>query len=87
MQFAIGFLDLAMPGMDGVTLASRLREQFPPTALTLVSMTGFGTVPATALAGSFDRHLLKPASTETVARLLQACEEGSDPEGARPPDR
>ena len=69
----VAFLDLGMPGMNGLELARRLRLDFAPDALTLVAITGFGQaedVAATRDAG-FDEHLLKPVRMSTVRELLR----------------
>ena len=68
----VAFLDLGMPGMDGFELARRLREDFPPEALTLVAVTGYGQDEARAQAreAGFDHHLLKPTDLATVTALL-----------------
>ena len=69
----VAFLDLGMPGMNGLELARRLRLDFAPDALTLVAVTGFGQaedLAATRDAG-FDEHLLKPVRMSTVRELLQ----------------
>jgi CheY-like chemotaxis protein len=62
-----------MPGMDGYELAQRLRQQFPPAALTLIAITGFGQgedMSHTREAG-FAHHLLKPVDMATVIKLLE----------------
>ena len=72
----VAFLDLGMPGMNGLELARRLRLDFPPNALTLVAITGFGQaedVARTRTAG-FDEHLLKPVRLATVRALLDGLE-------------
>ena len=68
-------LDLMMPGMDGLELAARLREQAGPRPLLLVATTALGDIEArtgTALAG-FHVHLVKPVDAggliEVLARL------------------
>ena len=68
----IAFLDLGMPGMNGLELARRLRLDFAPDALTLVAITGFGQAEdvARTRAAGFDEHLLKPVRLATVRALL-----------------
>jgi len=68
----VAFLDVSMHGMDGAELARRLREEFPPPALTLVAVTGHNPSHAGVLNGEFDRHLLKPVTPDVVAALLNA---------------
>jgi PAS domain S-box-containing protein len=68
----IVFMDLGMPGMDGIETATCLRAEAAGRALLLVAMTGWGQ-PAdqvrTAAAG-FDHHLVKPADLDVIERLL-----------------
>jgi two-component system, chemotaxis family, CheB/CheR fusion protein len=66
----IVFLDLAMPAMPGTEVARRLREHFPPAALTLIAVSGHDSKAAIAQGGAFDRHLLKPVAPETLIGLL-----------------
>jgi PAS domain S-box-containing protein len=67
------FLDLGMPGLDGVQVARRLRERKPAPRPMLVAMTGFGREEdrrRTAEAG-FDHHLVKPVDAATVRAVLE----------------
>ncbi|HJT35667.1 MAG TPA: ATP-binding protein [Pirellulales bacterium] len=69
------FLDLGMPGMDGLEVARRLRSEPEGSAIVIVAVTGWGQEAdrrRTADAG-FDHHLVKPVSAADVHRLL-ACE-------------
>ena len=64
--------DLAMPGMDGLELARRLRDAVSGTP-TLVAVTGLvdaGHRRAAADAG-FDLFLAKPPDPEALQRLLE----------------
>jgi CheY-like chemotaxis protein len=81
-------LDLAMPEMDGLELAVRLREQAGAQPLLLVATTARGDIEArtqTALLG-FHEHLLKPIDSarliETLARLGEVLRRSTEP----PPD-
>jgi two-component system CheB/CheR fusion protein len=68
----VAFLDLSMPELGGRELANQLRRDFPKTALTLVALTGFGKDHPDARDPEFARHLLKPATVESVVELLQS---------------
>ena len=76
----IAFLDLGMPGMDGLELARRLRRRFSPGTLVLVALTGYGQAEdiAGTRAAGFDHHLLKPIRLETVRELLSALDPGDE---------
>jgi CheY-like chemotaxis protein len=77
----VALLDLAMPGMDGLELAARLRALPDLEPLLLVAVTGYGQPEdrlLTARAG-FDAHLLKPCDPESVRRILNAAEAAAAP--------
>jgi CheY-like chemotaxis protein len=66
------FVDLQMPGMDGLEVARRLRAAPAAARMMLVAMTGFGQPEdhrQTAAAG-FDLHLTKPVPPDVVQKLL-----------------
>jgi signal transduction histidine kinase/ActR/RegA family two-component response regulator len=67
----VAFIDLNMPGMDGIELARRLRAAPWGQAARLVAVTGMGQqsdIARTHEAG-FDEHLTKPADPTRVMRL------------------
>lgn len=68
----VALLDIDMPGMDGYTLAHRLRHAPGLDDALLVALTGLDQESdrrAAALAG-FDVHLTKPVDPATLERLL-----------------
>jgi signal transduction histidine kinase/ActR/RegA family two-component response regulator len=65
-------LDIGLPEVDGYELARRLRAQAAGRCPYLVAVTGYGQAQdreRTQQAG-FDHHLVKPADTAALARLL-----------------
>ncbi|HWI38794.1 MAG TPA: PAS domain S-box protein [Burkholderiales bacterium] len=65
-------LDISMPGMDGFSVARRLRSEPGLRKIRVVALTGFGQQDdrrRTREAG-FDDHLVKPVSPEDLRRLL-----------------
>ena len=69
----VAFLDIGMPGMDGLELARHLRELHPDSGrLMLVALTGFGHDQARerSLAAGFDEHLVKPLGRQELLALL-----------------
>src|SRR5262245_40166897 len=62
-------LDLALPGMDGFEVASRLR-QLPGCRLVAVSGLAGKEAEVRARACGCDFHLTKPADPEQLRRLL-----------------
>jgi CheY-like chemotaxis protein len=68
----VAFVDLQMPGMDGLEVGRRLRAATGIGRMLLVAMTGFGQPDdhrQTAAAG-FDHHLTKPVDPTVVQDLL-----------------
>jgi two-component system NtrC family response regulator len=65
------FLDLRMPGMDGLELLRRLRAIDPAPVVTVLTAhaTASNTIEAMRL-GAFD-HLTKPIGRDDVARVLE----------------
>jgi hypothetical protein len=57
--------------MSGNDLARQVRNDPASDGLCLVALSGFG-IESRMQAGEFDRHLLKPASIETVVDLLNS---------------
>src|SRR5687768_16513687 len=61
MNAELVFLDLRMPGIDGLELARRLRAKYGWQRMRIVAVTGFGSEEhraATRQAG-FDAHVVK----------------------------
>ena len=65
-------LDLGMPGMDGMTLARRLREGLGNRTPSLIALTGFGQPAdrARALEAGFDAYLVKPVDPDELERTI-----------------
>ena len=69
---AVVLLDLGMPGMNGLEVARRMREDPSAGGVTLVALTGWGQREdrrRTTEAG-FDYHLVKPADVGTLQSIL-----------------
>jgi len=67
----LAFLDLSMPGMNGVELGRKLRTQAGARPLVLVALTGMGQKAdiEETQAGGFAAHLTKPAAKDAVLRI------------------
>lgn len=65
------FLDLRMPGMDGLELLGRLRSRAHPPVVTILTAhaTASNTIEAMRM-GAFD-HLTKPIGRTDIARVVQ----------------
>jgi len=65
-------LDIGMPGMDGLEVARRLRQDLGLKQALLVAVTGFGQEQDRRRSheAGFDIHLVKPTDVRTLERLL-----------------
>jgi two-component system, chemotaxis family, CheB/CheR fusion protein len=68
----IAILDVGLPGMDGLELARRLRQNPKHARLWLIALTGYGQAGdrTVALAAGFDEHLVKPVRSDDLLGLL-----------------
>lgn len=73
--YAIAFVDVSLPGMSGLELASCIREKAVDAARRpiLVAMTGWGSADdrSEALASGFDEHVVKPLDVPGLELLLK----------------
>ena len=68
-------LDIGLPDLDGFELARRLRERDDMKSPLLIALTGYGQPldrERTREAG-FDHHLVKPADSEALRKLLTSA--------------
>ncbi len=73
--FDAAFLDIRMPGIDGIEAARLLRERFPELPIVFLTAHDSFEYARTALRLRVEDFLLKPASGEEVrASLLRALE-------------
>lgn len=65
-------LDIGMPGMDGHTVARRLREALPTHPMLILAVTGWGQKKDKneARAAGFDRHFTKPIDPNTLLAYI-----------------
>ena len=72
-HFNVIFLDIAMPGMNGLEVARELRTHPELNSVTLVALTGFGQEEDRRLSmdAGFDEHLVKPTSLDLLREVLQ----------------
>jgi CheY-like chemotaxis protein len=68
-------LDIAMPRIDGWTLARTLRKQYPPEVLKMVAVTAFDAADAhiTSRKAGFDAHVAKPFDESLIRNILEQC--------------
>jgi CheY-like chemotaxis protein len=80
-------LDLGMPGVDGLSVAARIREMKGGDRVRLIAVTGWirkRDVDA-ALAAGFDHYLTKPTSLESMEAML-APRDPAKPDDLAHPD-
>jgi PAS domain S-box-containing protein len=78
----VALLDIGLPGLSGLELASRLRNEPGMENMFLVALTGYGQEEdrrRSAEAG-FDQHLTKPVSFDLLTEVLRTAGEA----GRRP---
>jgi len=68
----VALLDLALPKLDGLSVARQLRSDPTFAHTVLVCLTGWGCDEdrAHALAAGFDHVLVKPVRIETIEALI-----------------
>jgi signal transduction histidine kinase len=69
-------LDVGMPGMDGYTVASRIRQDAQNNDMLLIALTGFGQEDdrKRSSAAGFNDHLTKPADLQALLSLVASLE-------------
>ena len=69
-------LDIGLPDMDGNELARRLRLLPQSANATYIAVTGYGqkNTRGELISSEFDHHLVKPANTITLIKLLENIE-------------
>jgi len=65
-------VDLSMPGMNGIDLARRLRQRFPPAQLRLIALSAYtgADIRDACLDAGFDAYLVKPGEIAELEELL-----------------
>jgi two-component system response regulator YesN len=72
----LALLDVMMPGMNGIELASRIQNAHPGTKIVL--MTGFGPEEINRITGPINPYkiIFKPFKTESLLRAIENALEG-----------
>lgn len=68
----VALLDIGLPGLDGLEVAKRMRQQPILQNVVLVAMTGYGKESdrQRSQEAGFDHHLVKPIKFEKVQKIL-----------------
>jgi two-component system, NarL family, response regulator NreC len=72
----VAVLDVAMPGMGGIEVVRRVRDDGLPTALLLVSMHRQAALVRASLAAGANGYLLKDADLSELVTAIRACAAG-----------
>ena len=74
----VALVDIAMPGLDGYSVARRVRAQLGDQGPRLIALTGFGREEDRERAhrAGFDSHLTKPATPRDLRRVLRSYTDG-----------
>ncbi|MFH1843597.1 MAG: response regulator [bacterium] len=74
-EYDVVLLDLKMPGLGGLEVIDRIREQKPDLPVILV--TGHGSVEAAeeGMRAGAHRYVMKPVSIETLTELIREAAE------------
>ena len=83
----VALLDVGMPGMDGYTVAERIRQDAENHNMVLIALTGFGQEQdrKRSAAAGFNEHLTKPADLHVLLAMVSSFEvtETRRPAGAK----
>ena len=71
-HFAVALLDSEMPGMDGFTLASRIRREHPSAGpgIMMLSSVDVGSMAARNRQNGIPEHLVKPVTTANLRKAI-----------------
>ena len=79
---AVSFLDINMPGTDGLSLAKAIKELVPD--IKIIFVTGYPEYKARAIEGQASGYLIKPASESEIRKeLLYALRKDPEPAADR----
>jgi len=72
----VALLDICLPGMDGLELATRMRATRKLCDCRLIALSGHCTEYdlARSKSAGFEIHLAKPVSIEDLLRAISACD-------------
>ena len=63
------FLDIRMPGMDGLEVLSRIRERHPAIPVVIITAASAGEKAISAIRAGAQAYLLKPFDTSHIKQV------------------
>lgn len=86
-DYDLFFVDWKMPGIDGLELTRRIKEQGSKAVVVMISAAELGRIEATARALGVDMFLSKPIFASNVADCINQCLGKVKEESKRPKDK
>jgi CheY-like chemotaxis protein len=65
------FLDIRMPGMDGLEVLSRIRERHPAIPVVIITAASAGEKVISAIRAGAQAYLLKPFDTSHIKQVAE----------------
>jgi DNA-binding NarL/FixJ family response regulator len=73
----IAIVDIALPGFDGIELTKRIKTDYRPTRVVILTMHEIEHDVAAAVAAGADAYCVKNSGTETIVAAVRAAAEGA----------
>ena len=75
-NFKIAFIDMHIPGIDGIDIIRDLRQRYPNLFISAATMDDSSRTIKLAFEAGADMFLVKPYSIATIAELVRNAERG-----------
>ena len=72
----VAVIDIGLPGLDGIALTQRVREELPGTHVVIVTMIDLQEEVVAALAAGADAYVLKSSDPEHIVDAVRIAAEG-----------
>jgi DNA-binding NarL/FixJ family response regulator len=83
----VAVIDIGLPGMDGIALTQKVRQELPQTRVVIVTMIDLEEEVLAALAAGADAYCLKASDPERIVDAVRIARDGGayfDPNIAHP---